>query len=206
MRTGFRNHGYYGHTFVGSRLLSGIALLAIIGLVATFLSEIHHAQLIAPEQLTAALVVTCCALLWVLLSFTAYDDTHIPYLATAIVDAVFLIPCIVVVVVLGGPLSQTDCSTLSQQSGNGSSITSELSSADTSGNGTLSYTTFVGEDQTTCYKLQATWGLMIALCILFVLSGIATAFMFLGKRRNGYNGRVFGKNTAHYGDRYGDPK
>lgn len=203
MRTGFRNHGYYGHTFVGSRVLSAIALLAIIGLVATFISQVNHAQLVAPEQLTAALVITCCGFLWVMLSFTAYDDTHIPYLATAIVDAVFLVPCIAVVVVLGGPLSQTDCSTLPQQSGN---VTSELASANTGGNGTLSYTTLVGEDQTTCYKLQATWGLMIALCILFVFSGIATAFMFLGKRRNGYNGRIFGKNTAQYGDRYGNPQ
>lgn len=206
MRTGFRNHGYYGHTFVGSRVLSVIALLAIISLVATFESQIHHAQLVAPAQLTAALVIGCCALLWVFLSITAYDDTHIPYLATAIVDSVFLIPCIAVVVILGGPLSQTDCSTLPKQSGNGTNITSELASANTGGNGTISYTTLISGDQTTCYKLQATWGLLIALSILFVFSGIATAFMFLGKRRNGYNGRVFGKKTAQYGDRYGNPQ
>ncbi|KUI70790.1 hypothetical protein VM1G_06496 [Cytospora mali] len=206
MRTGFRNHGYYGHTFVGSRLLSGIALLAILGLIATFISEINHAKLIAPEQLIAALIISCCALLWVLLSFTAYDDTHIPYLATAIVDAVFLIPFIAAVVVLGGPLNQTDCSTLPSQSGNGNTTTLDLSSADTSGNGTISYDTLVGSNQTTCYKLQATWGLIIALAILFVFSGIAAAFMFLGKRRNGYSGNVFGKNTARYGDRYGAPQ
>lgn len=209
MRTGFRNHGYYGHTFVGSRLLSLIALIAIMGLAIPFISEINQAKMIPPEQIVAALVISCFALLWVLLSFTAYDDTHIPYMATAIVDAVFLIPCIVVSVVLGGPLSQTDCSTLPEQSGNGSSISLELNSTGTSSNGTesqLSYTSFVGADQTTCHKLQWTWGLMIALCVLFVFSGVAAAFLFLGKRRNGYNGRFFGKNSARYGDRYGAPQ
>lgn len=196
MRTGFRNHGGHGSIFVGSRLLSGIATLVIIGLVGNFISQINHAHLAAPEQLTAALVITCCGLLWVLISFTAYDDTHIPYLATAIVDWVFLIPCVAIVVVLGGPLSQTDCSSLSKQSGN---LTSELASAETGGNGTLSYITLIGEDQTTCYKLQATWGLMIALCILFVFSGIAAAFIFLRNRHHGYKGSCFGRKTERYG-------
>lgn len=200
MRSGFRNHGYYGHTFVGSRLLSGIALVAIIGLVANFTTTINKASLTPPLQLTGALIVSGAALLWVLLSFTAYDDTHIPYLATAIVDTVFLIPFVVVVIILGGQLSKTDCSTLPAESG-----TQQLKPADTAGNGTLSFITFVASDQMTCYKLQGTWGLTIALCILFTLSALAAAFMFMGKRKNGYNGAFFGKNTARYGDKYGAP-
>lgn len=205
MRTGFRNHGYYGHTFVGSRVLSGIALLAVIGLVANFMVEINHANYIAPTQLIAAIVISSAAFLWVLLSFTAYDDTHIPYMATAIVDAVFLIPYIVVAVIIGGPLTKTECSTLSESSGNGTTSTLDQNSTDTSGNGTesqLSYTTFASSDKTTCYKLEATGGLMIALAILFLFSGIAAAFLFLGKRRNGFGGGFFDKHTADYGDRY----
>lgn len=203
MRTGFRNHGYYGHTFVFSRLLSGIALLAIIGLVASFTSIINKASLAPPPQLTGALIVSAAALLWVLLSFTAYDDTHIPYLATAIVDTVFLIPYVVVVIILGGQLSKTECSTLPTDSGNGTTL--QLNPADNAGNGTLSYITFVASDQMTCYKLQGTWGLTIALCILFTFSALAATFMFMGKRKNGYNGAFFGKNTARYGDKYGAP-
>ncbi|KAL1873495.1 hypothetical protein Daus18300_003858 [Diaporthe australafricana] len=194
MRTGFRNHGYYGHTFVGSRLLSGIALLAIIGLVANFTTTINKVSLTPPLQLTGAMIVSAAALLWVLLSFTAYDDTHIPYLATAIVDSVFLIPFVVVVVILGGQLSKTECSTLPAESG-----TQQLKPADTAGNSTLSFITFIATDQMTCYKLQGTWGLTIALCILFTLSALAAAFMFMGKRKNGYKGAFFGKNTARIG-------
>ncbi|KAI3394596.1 hypothetical protein diail_2519 [Diaporthe ilicicola] len=205
MRTGFRNHGYYGHTFVGSRLLSGIALLAILGLVASFTSTINKASLAPPTQLTGALIVSAAALLWVLLSFTAYDDTHIPYLATAIVDTAFLIPFVVVVIILGGQLSKTECSTLPAQSGNESTSTLQLNPADTSGNGSLSFNAFVASGQMTCYKLQGTWGLTIALCILFTLSALAAAFLFIGKRKNGYKGAVFGKNTARYGDKYGAP-
>lgn len=200
MRTGFRNHGYYGHTFVGARVLSGIALLAIIGLVATFTSQINKASLAPPVQLTGAIIVSAAALLWVLLSFTAYDDTHIPYMATAIVDTLFLIPFVVVVIILGGQLSKTECSTLPEQSG-----TLRLDPSDTAGNGTLSFTTFVASDRMTCYKLQGTWGLSIALCILFLLSALAAAFMFMGKRKNGYKGKFFGKHSARYGDKYGAP-
>lgn len=203
MRTGFRNHGYYGHTFVGSRLLSGIALLAIIGLVASFISSINKAGLAPPPQLTGAIIVSAAAFLWVFLSFTAYDDTHIPYMATAIVDTVFLIPFVVVVIILGGQLSQTECSTLPAQSGNDTTL--RLDPADNAGNGTLSYVTLVASDQMTCYKLQGTWGLSITLCILFLLSALATAFMFMGKRNNGYNGKFFGKKSARYGDKYGAP-
>lgn len=200
MRTGFRNHGYYGHTFVGARVLSGIALLAIIGLVATFTSQINKASLAPPVQLTGAIIVSAAALLWVLLSFTAYDDTHIPYMATAIVDTLFLIPFVVVVIILGRQLSKTDCSTLPEQSG-----TLQLDPADTAGNGTLSFITFAASDRMTCYKLQGTWGLSIALCILFLLSALAAAFMFMGKRKNGYKGKFFGKHSARYGDKYGAP-
>lgn len=200
MRTGFRNHGYYGHTFVGARVLSGIALLAIIGLVATFTSQINKASLAPPVQLTGAIIVSAAALLWVLLSFTAYDDTHIPYMATAIVDTLFLIPFVVVVIILGGQLSKTECSTLPEQSG-----TLQLDPSDTAGNGTLSFLTFVASDRMTCYKLQGTWGLSIALCIFFLLSALAAAFMFMGKRKNGYKGKFFGKHSARYGDKYGAP-
>lgn len=201
MRAGFRNHGFFGYAFVGARVLSSIALLAIIGLVVTFTSQISNASLAPPAQLTGAIIVSAAALLWVLLSYTAYEDTHIPYMATAIVDTLFLIPFVVVVIILSGQLSQTDCSTLPEQSGDGTTLQS-----DTAGNGTLGFGTLVASDRMTCYKLQGTWGLSIAVCILFLLSALAAAFMFRRKRKNGYSGKFFGKNSARYGDRKGGPQ
>lgn len=187
MRAGFRNHGFFGYTFAGARLLSVIALLAIIGLVVGFTSQFNTASLAPPVQLTGAIIISGAALLWVLLSFTAYDDTHFPYMATAIVDTFFLILFVIVVIIL--QLSKADCSTLPTESGDGA------------GNGTLA--SFAASDQTTCYKVLGTWGLSIALCILFLLSALAAAFMFRSKRKNGYKGRFFGKNSARYGDRKG---
>lgn len=204
MRAGFRNHGYYGHTFVGARALSGVALVAIIGLVVTFTSQINKDSLAPPTQLTVAIGVSAAALLWVLLSFTAYEDTHIPYMVTAIVDTVFLIPFVVVVIILSGQLSQTDCSTLPTQSGDGTTL--KLDTADTAGSGTLGFGTFVASDQMTCFKLKGTWGLSIAICILFLLSALAAVFMYRRKRKNGYKGKFFGKNSARYGDRKGGPQ
>lgn len=189
MRAGFRNHGFFGYTFAGARLLSVIALLAIIGLAVGFTSQINKASLAPPAQLTGAIIISGTALFWVLLSFTAYDDTHFPYMATAIVDTVLLIVFVVVVIILTGQVSKTDCSTLPTASGDGA------------GNGTLS--SLAATDQMTCFKLKGTWGISIAVCILFLLSALAAAFMFRSKRKNGYKGRFFGKNSARYGDRKG---
>lgn len=47
----------------------------------------------------------------------------------------------------------------------------------------VSYLVFVGAGQTTCYELAAVWGLAIALCVLFTVSAVAAAFLWLGKRR-----------------------
>ncbi len=124
---------------------------------------------------------SCLALLWSLISFTAYDDTHFPYVATSALDFLFSIPLTVFAAILGGPLGGVTCSVLPVASTeNADDLLAVQMNANSS---SPSYILFVGNNQTTCFAIMAVWGLIIALCVLFALSGIATGLLFLGKRR-----------------------
>jgi hypothetical protein len=91
------------------------------------------------------------------------------------VDLVFLIPIIVVAAVVGQPLAQTTCSDLAQ---NTTAVFLPIAQGSQ-----VTYITFVGAGQTTCYELMAVWGFAIALSILFTISAVAAGFLWLGKRR-----------------------
>ncbi|KAH8882524.1 hypothetical protein GQ53DRAFT_700707, partial [Thozetella sp. PMI_491] len=171
-----RDHGYYGYAFAGSRVITAVALVPIIGLVGNFISVITKTKHTPPGELTGTLVVTCIAFLWTVLSFTAYDNSHIPYLVTCVVDTLFLIPYITIAAILGGPLSITTCSDLSNDVG---AVLLPLPQGSS-----VSYLTFTGAGQTVCYELQAVWGLNIALCILFSISAISAGFLWLGARQS----------------------
>ena len=129
---------------------------------------------------------SCIALLWALISFTAYDDTHFPYYATSAVDLLLVIPFIVEAAVLGGPLGAVTCSALPGAT-DANESDNDLLAVQVSGSpgstDTASYMLFVGDNQTTCYAIMAVWGLTIALSILYALSGFATGLLFLGQRR-----------------------
>ncbi len=130
---------------------------------------------------------SCLAVLWVLVSFTAYDDTHLPYVVTCTLDVLFLIPFIVIAAVLAQPLSYTTCSELPKAGGDGgANLTTILALPPGNDTGSqMSYGFFAGAEQGTCYELNAVWGLVIALCVLFAISAVASGFLFLGKRRAG---------------------
>ncbi|KAK2069178.1 hypothetical protein P8C59_003782 [Phyllachora maydis] len=171
----YRDYGYYGCAYLGARVLQLVALISVIGLVGKFIDEIAKTKHSAPGELTGTLVVAVICALWTLLSLSAYDDTYIPYFATALVDLAIFIPLVVVAAVLGGPLSQTTCADLPASA---SAVLLPLPAASP-----VSYLVFVGAGQTTCYELAAVWGLAIALCVLFTVSAVAAAFLWLGKRR-----------------------
>ncbi|EFX03464.1 hypothetical protein CMQ_392 [Grosmannia clavigera kw1407] len=173
---GFRDHGYYGYAFIGVRPLQIISLIVVVGMVSNFISEDSRAHISAPSQLVGTLVIACLALLWTLLSFTAYDDTHFPYVATSALDVLFMIPFIVIAAIFGGPLSSTTCSdypTVSESSAH-SFLGLPV------GNGDI---LLVGGNQSTCNQIMAVWGFVISLCVLFALSAFAAGLLFLGKRR-----------------------
>ncbi|OIW23913.1 hypothetical protein CONLIGDRAFT_114947 [Coniochaeta ligniaria NRRL 30616] len=193
----FKDHGYYGYAYLGARIAQAIALVPIVGLVGNFLSLIAKSKHSPPSELIATIVFvrfpfpnlvhhpqtnkpkSAISILWVLLSMTAYHDTHIPYLATLALDTLFLIPFIVFAVIIGQPLSLTTCSDLPATASHVALPISTLPGQP------VSYVVFSGAGQTTCYELMAVWGLMIALCVLFAMSAVSAGFLFLGKRRSG---------------------
>jgi len=127
--------------------------------------------------------------LWTLLSVTAYDETHLSYIITASIDAFFLIPFIVIAAVLGQPLSYTTCSDLPKAGPDGGNNTTTTlntllaAPAGADAGSQMSYQTFTQAEQGTCLQLNAVWGLSIALCVLYAVSAVAAAFLFIGQRR-----------------------
>ncbi len=54
---GVKDHGYYGFAFVFSRPLQFVALITVIGMVGSFISEIAHARQKAPSELVGTIVM-----------------------------------------------------------------------------------------------------------------------------------------------------
>lgn len=54
---GIKDHGYYGYAFVGARPLQFVSLVAVLGLVANFISLIARVKQKAPQELVATLVI-----------------------------------------------------------------------------------------------------------------------------------------------------
>ncbi|CAK7212621.1 hypothetical protein SBRCBS47491_001529 [Sporothrix bragantina] len=176
-----RDHGYYGYAFVAARPLQIIALGALVGMTGNFVSQDSHAHLAAPSQVVGTLVISSIALLWTLLSVTAYDDAHVPYWVTAVLDLLFTVPFIVGAAVLGGPLGGFSCSVL--PTARNSDLLAIQTKAATA-TSPASYILFVGDSQATCYQIMAVWGLAIALCALFAVTGLATSLLFFDRRRS----------------------
>ncbi|CAK7231108.1 hypothetical protein SCUCBS95973_007801 [Sporothrix curviconia] len=176
-----RDHGYYGYAFVAARPLQIIALGALVGMTGNFVSQDAHAHFAVPSQVVGTLVISSVALLWTLLSATAYDDAHIPYWATAVLDLLFTVPFVVGAAVLGGPLGGFRCSAL-PATRNADLLAIQTKAA--TATSPAAYILFVGDSQATCYQIMAVWGLAIALCALFAVTGLATGLLFFGRRRS----------------------
>ncbi|CAK7245161.1 MAG: hypothetical protein STHCBS139747_006730 [Sporothrix thermara] len=176
-----RDLGYYGYTLLAVRPLQTIAIAAVVGMTASFVSQDAHAHLAAPSQVVGTLVISSIALLWTLLSATAHVDAYIPYWITACLDLLFTVPFIVGAAVLGGPLGGFSCSVLPNTSNSDLLAIQTKAATATS---PAAYILFVGDNQATCYQIMAVWGLAIALCVMFVVTGLAAMLLFLGRRRS----------------------
>ncbi|KAL1889897.1 hypothetical protein Sste5346_008622 [Sporothrix stenoceras] len=176
-----RDQGYYGYAFVGARPCQIAGLAALVGLAGHFVAQDMHARLTVPGAVTGTIVTASTALLWTLVSATAYDDAHVPYLVTAILDLLFLIPLVVVGVVLGRPLAGFSCSVLAKASPENANDLLAISLTPSSSSS--SFILFVGDNQTTCNEIMAAWGLVLALCVLFAITTLSTGLLLLGKWR-----------------------
>lgn len=55
----FKDHGYYGYAYAGSRIVEMVALVPIIGLVGNFLSLVAKSKHSPPPELVATIVLVC---------------------------------------------------------------------------------------------------------------------------------------------------
>jgi hypothetical protein len=125
-------------------------------------------------------IQTCIAVLYCAISYILYWDTQLPFLLSSSVDSLLLIAVIVVAVTVGKPLSYLNCKALTSNGGNTMAFVSSVGK----NMGASDYYIFAGADSTTCYEMKAIWGLSIALCILFAMSGIVTACLWKRERAN----------------------
>ncbi|CAK7565004.1 MAG: hypothetical protein SEPTF4163_002911 [Sporothrix epigloea] len=187
-----RDHGFYACAFVVARPLQIIALGALVGMTGNFINQDSHAHFSAPSTVMGTLVISSITLFWTILSVTAYDDSHIPYWATAALDLLFAVPFVVGAAVLGGPLGGFDCSVLPTTERTTDLLAIQTKAA--TATSPAAYILFVGDSQTTCYQVMAIWGLALALCALFAVTGLATCLLYFGRRRSTV--RVAPKTTA----------
>ncbi|WQF86991.1 hypothetical protein CDEST_12005 [Colletotrichum destructivum] len=185
--------GALGHTFTAMRAMQFASLVAIIGMVSNFISEINAADATSPPVLVGTLVIVsprnlrivsmffntnnalpqaCVATLYITITYILYYDNMLPLLLATAADSALLVAVIVVACLLGKPLSYLECAALPRSGSTAHFMASVTANINTGSAGVLSYLVWVGADQRTCYAIKAVWGLSIALCVLFAFSAI----------------------------------
>ncbi|KZF22457.1 hypothetical protein L228DRAFT_239419 [Xylona heveae TC161] len=171
------NYGALGMTFTLVRGLQAVALIAIIGMTANFISEMVSSNTAPPSVLVGTLVITCIAVLYCAITYILYFDIILPFLLNAIMDSSLLIAVIVVAVTVGKPLSYLNCQAITKTSNDGSSayaFTESLGSSLDKDGGKVNYSQWAGATKVNCYEMKSIWGMSIALCILFAFSAICS--------------------------------
>ena len=168
--------GALGATFTVMRALQLIALIAIIGLSANFVSEMVAAKTNPYAVLIGTLVVACIAAIYVVLTYILYYDSLLPLLVATGCDTALLIAVIVVACTVGKPLSYLSCEALGAVGNAGSFLGSV--GANVGFKDAPAYFSWVGADQRTCYEIKAVWGLSIALCVLFAFSAVTSVCLW----------------------------
>lgn len=122
-------------------------------------------------------------MIYVVITYILYYDNMLPLLLTGCLDGLLLIASIVVASLLGKPLSMLNCAAIPTSSSTFFASASSLVRASVITK-TLPYSTFVALDQPTCYETKATWGLSIALCVLFAFSSLVCVGLWHRVRRD----------------------
>ncbi|KAH6669633.1 hypothetical protein F5X68DRAFT_215890 [Plectosphaerella plurivora] len=159
------------------RAMQLISLVAIVGMTGDFVAEMVAADSRPPDVLIGTLVVACLATLYVIISYILYWDSMLPMLIASATDIGLMVAVIVVAVTLGKPLSFLSCKDLSAGGGSNASFIASIGKnivEATGADGRVNYYVWVGAAQKSCYATKAVWGLSIALCVLFALSGVAS--------------------------------
>lgn len=200
-------YGALGATFQIARIVQACSLIAIIGLTANFIAEIVSKNATPPSVFIGTITVvssrsfphpsitelteprqTCIAVIYCVISFILFLDNILPFLASAIMDALVLVAVIVVAVIIGKPLSYLKCDVIGDLTGDGSSAYAFATSLDNYLDhlgGKVDYKNWIAASRGVCLEAKSIWGLSIALCILFFFSAVCCACLWRQKKATG---------------------
>lgn len=183
-------YGALGATFQIARIVQACSLIAIIGLTANFIAEIVSKNATPPSVFIGTITVvrsahshththmphpqtvltepdqTCIAVIYCAISFILFLDDILPFLASAVMDALVLVAVIVVAVVIGKPLSYLECDVIGDLTGDGSSAYAFATSLDNYLDhlgGKVDYKNWIAASRGVCLEAKSIWGLSIAL-------------------------------------------
>ncbi|RDW61189.1 uncharacterized protein DSM5745_10687 [Aspergillus mulundensis] len=178
-------YGALGATFLIARIIQMCSLIAIIGLTANFIAEIVRYDAKPPGIFIGTITVTSISTIYTIITTILFIDDILPFLASGILDSLFLIAVIVVAVVIGKPLSYLECGDigdiLSGGSDDGSSaytFATHLSSYLGNLSGSVDYRSWVGASKGVCVEAKSIWGLSIAMCIMFFFTAVCCACLW----------------------------
>ncbi|KAK4156160.1 hypothetical protein C8A00DRAFT_41319 [Chaetomidium leptoderma] len=171
-----RPQGFYAYAFLAARIAQIISLGVITGIAGhfIFITTRGTQQKDPAATLIALLILSSAALLWSLLSWTGYSRRYLPYAATCCADLVFAVPLVILTIVLGLPLADVQCGAVAPNA------KFEIVAPPGSSFGKIAFAT---DGRTACVQLLAVWGLLIAVCVLFVASALSVGFLDLGERQ-----------------------
>jgi hypothetical protein len=178
-------YGILGVSYHFFRAAEFLTLVAIIGLVAQFISAMDSSSVSPPAVLVGILSLVsfysflsinksfraltdlnkvCLAALYiVIIAILFWDFPHkLFYQWPILIDSAILAGFIVVGVVAGRPLSYVKCSSIGGSNGSASSFISSLASKVDKGVGEVIYSDFIAASRQVCNEMKAIWGLVIA--------------------------------------------
>ncbi|KAL7807743.1 hypothetical protein V8C44DRAFT_367033 [Trichoderma aethiopicum] len=172
--------GVPGAIFMALRLLQLVSLLSVVGLAGSIVRGMVQEKVAVPSAIVGTLVVASIATAYSLTSSILFSQHLLPLLIATAADGTFLIAFIIASCILGKPVHNLSCKTLSSHGNNNNNTGTFISSLFT----TTTTTIVVDPSKSACHSIKATWGLSIASTILFFASAsIALSLWNTNKRR-----------------------
>ncbi|KAK4626730.1 hypothetical protein CLAFUW4_04343 [Fulvia fulva] len=181
-------------TLILVRGLSLVAMIAILGMTANFVSDIVASNIEPPREVVGTLTITCMATLYTLISIPFFlSHANLGLLIMTAADTFLLLAFIIISVVFGKPLSYLNCMVIADKdaAGNAQSavaFTQALASNVNKSGARLGLANWAGSTRVNCFETKAIWGLCIGLSVLFCCSGILLPTLWAKARKAGGGG------------------
>ncbi|CBX91421.1 hypothetical protein IAQ61_010775 [Plenodomus lingam] len=162
--------------FLGVRILQAICMIIVIGICSNFVQMIVTTGIEPPKEFVGTLSVACIATLYIMVSVGYYwSQANLGLLVMTAVDSLLLIAFIVCAVTLGKPISYLNCYVIGKSSSEVDAqyayafVTAASQNLNKSGSN-MGLMHWAGITRNNCFQAKTTWGMTIALCVLFTTS------------------------------------